>query len=349
MVPPSASQQPFAYTATDCSSSGSQHLHTGSETPSAAAADRRPSAALSSSSSWSRASATSTDQSFPSRTSSTAAFATNPPLPSSNRDSFISIVDDPFFQSLDSPNTPTAPTADTYKYLESESETLTEIPFFSPETPRSNRYDHEGQQKLHWPPPRRESLTIGSSPFWVRFCAEMRYQEGEEEDQEEEDAKKTKREKAKPALYLANSTTQLECHDAHLLLLHRIQTDQFSASADRLTLLVYTISHPATPSPPNYSFINPCLDLCRGAASQGFTSLHLGCIDETFCFETAPMLTVTASSSRSKPPPWRATTSPSLAPWASASRPLCNEFWAYRARRYLPRPAFASSLIPRLT
>lgn len=185
MVPPSASQQPFAYMATDCSSSGSQHLRTGSETPSAAA-DRRPSAAFSSSSSWSRASATSTDQSFPSRTSSTAAFATNPSLPSSsNRDSFISIVDDPFYQNLDSPNTPTAPTTDTYKYLESETETLTEIPFFSPETPRSNRYDHEGQHKLHWPPPRRESLTIGSSPFWVRFCAEMRCQEEEKERKEE--------------------------------------------------------------------------------------------------------------------------------------------------------------------
>ncbi|KAM0455905.1 hypothetical protein ACHAPV_002998 [Trichoderma viride] len=174
MVPPSASQQPFAYTATDRSSSGSQRLRTGSETPSAAA-DRRPSAALSSSSSWSRASATSADQSFPSRTSSAAAFATttNPSLPSSNRDSFISIVDDPFYQSLDSPNTPTAPAADTYKYLESESETLTEIPFFSPETPRSNRYDHEGQQKLHWPPPRRESLTIGSSPFWSQQTSAM--------------------------------------------------------------------------------------------------------------------------------------------------------------------------------
>lgn len=231
MVPPSASQQPFAYTATDRSSSGSQRLRTGSETPSAAA-DRRPSAALSSSSSWSRASATSADQSFPSRTSSAAAFATttNPSLPSSNRDSFISIVDDPFYQSLDSPNTPTAPAADTYKYLESESETLTEIPFFSPETPRSNRYDHEGQQKLHWPPPRRESLTIGSSPFWVRCCAQIGYQEGDGE-------------KTKPALYLFNYTirlehgrkkkrerkktkdvasTQLECHDAHVLLLHRI-------------------------------------------------------------------------------------------------------------------------------
>lgn len=172
MVPPSASQQPFAYTATDRSSSGPQRLRTGSETPSAAA-DRRPSVALSSSSSWSRASATSADQSFPSRTSSAAAFATNPSLPSSNRDSFISIVDDPFFQSLDSPSTPTAPAADTYKYLESESETLTEIPFFSPETPRSNRYDHEGQQKLHWPPPRRESLTIGSSPFWSQQTSAM--------------------------------------------------------------------------------------------------------------------------------------------------------------------------------
>ncbi|RFU75676.1 aimless alea [Trichoderma arundinaceum] len=187
MAQPGASQQHFAYMATDCSSSGSQSLRSGSETPTAAATARRPSAALltrdstlSSTSStstgtgsWSRASAASTDQSFPSRTSSNAAFASRPSPPSPNRDSFISIVDDPFFQSLDSLDTPTAATSDAYKYLESESETLAQIPSPSPETPRSNRYDHEGQQKQHWPPPRRESLTIGSLPFWSQQTSAM--------------------------------------------------------------------------------------------------------------------------------------------------------------------------------
>ncbi|KAL7951026.1 ras guanine nucleotide exchange factor domain-containing protein [Trichoderma barbatum] len=175
MVQPSASQQHFTYMATDSSSSGSQHLRSGSETPTAAATARRPSAlstlssTSSSAGSWSRAS-TSTDQTFPSRTSSNAAFV-RPPSP--NRDSFISIVDDPFFQHLESLDTPTSAVPDSYKPLEFESETLAEIPFFSPETPRSNRYDHEGQQKQHWPPPRRESLTIGSSQFWSQQSSAM--------------------------------------------------------------------------------------------------------------------------------------------------------------------------------
>ncbi|EHK15896.1 uncharacterized protein TRIVIDRAFT_39897 [Trichoderma virens Gv29-8] len=163
--------------ATDSSSSGSQHLRSGSETPTAAATARRPSAlsSLSSTSSsagsWSRASAASTDQSFPSRTSSNAAFVPRPSSP--NRDSFISIVDDPFFQHLESLDTPTSVAPDSYKPIEFESETLAEIPFFSPGAPRSNRYDHEGQQKQHWPPPRRESLTIGSSQFWSHQSSAM--------------------------------------------------------------------------------------------------------------------------------------------------------------------------------
>ncbi|KAL6793625.1 ras guanine nucleotide exchange factor domain-containing protein [Trichoderma sp. SZMC 28013] len=178
MVQPSASQQQhFTYMATDSSSSGSQRLRSGSETPTAAATARRPSAfstlssASSSAGSWSRASAASTDQSFPSRTSSNAAFVPRPSSP--NRDSFISIVDDPFFQHLDSLDTPTSVVPDSYKPIEFESETLAEIPFFSPETPRSNRYDHEGQQQQHWPPPRRESLTIGSSQFWSQQSSAM--------------------------------------------------------------------------------------------------------------------------------------------------------------------------------
>ncbi|KAK4075014.1 uncharacterized protein Triagg1_4678 [Trichoderma aggressivum f. europaeum] len=180
MVQPSASQQQhFTYMATDSSSSGSQRLRSGSETPTAAATARRPSAfstlssTSSSAGSWSRASAASTDQSFPSRTGSNAAFVPRPSSP--NRDSFISIVDDPFFQHLDSLDTPTSVVPDSYKPIEFESETLAEIPFFSPETPRSNtsRYDHEGQQKQHWPPPRRESLTIGSSQLWSQQSSAM--------------------------------------------------------------------------------------------------------------------------------------------------------------------------------
>jgi hypothetical protein len=177
MAQPSASRQHFAYMATtDSSSSGSHQLRSGSETPTAAATARRPpvlqtrdstlsNTTTSTSSSggyWSRVSTTSTDQSFPSRTASDAA---RPPTP--NRDSIVSIVDDPFFQNLD---TPTAVAPDSYKHLEFESETLAEIPVFSPEASRGNRHVQEGHQKQHWPPPRRESLTIGSTPVWVR-CA----------------------------------------------------------------------------------------------------------------------------------------------------------------------------------
>lgn len=176
--------------ATDSSSSGSQRLRSGSETPTAAATARRPSAfstlssASSSAGSWSRASAASTDQSFPSRTSSNAAFVPRPSSP--NRDSFISIVDDPFFQHLDSLDTPTSVVPDSYKPIEFESETLAEIPFFSPETPRSNRYDHEGQQQQHWPPPRRESLTIGSSQFWVGHVKRMKKLQRKEKKKNEQ-------------------------------------------------------------------------------------------------------------------------------------------------------------------
>lgn len=180
--------------ATDSSSSGSQRLRSGSETPTAAATARRPSAfsvlssTSSSAGSWSRASAASTDQSFPSRTSSNAAFVPRPSSP--NRDSFISIVDDPFFQHLDSLDSPASVVPDSYKPIEFESETLAEIPF-SPETPRSNtsRYDHEGQQKQHWPPPRRESLTIGSSQFWVGYAWRMKKLHKEKKDKRKGKAK----------------------------------------------------------------------------------------------------------------------------------------------------------------
>ncbi|KAH6608003.1 aimless alea [Trichoderma cornu-damae] len=191
MVQPGAAQQHLAYMAADCSSSGSRHLRSGSETPTAAAATaRRLSAAPlnrdsalsnttvgsstgSSAGSWSRASAASTDQSFPSRTSSNVAFFPRPSPPSPNRDSFISIVDDPFFQSLHSLDPLAAETADAHEYFDFEPETLAQLPLFSPETPRSNRYDREGQQDQHWPPPRRESLTIGSPLFWSQQSSAM--------------------------------------------------------------------------------------------------------------------------------------------------------------------------------
>ncbi|KAK1237719.1 hypothetical protein MKX07_003555 [Trichoderma sp. CBMAI-0711] len=180
MAQPSASRQHFAYMATtDSSSSGSHQLRSGSETPTAAATARHPpvlqtrdstlsNTTTSTSSSggyWSRVSTTSTDQSFPSRTASDAA---RPPTP--NRDSIVSIVDDPFFQNLD---TPTAVAPDSYKHLEFESETLAEIPVFSPEASRGNRHVQEGHQKQHWPPPRRESLTIGSTPVWTQPSSAM--------------------------------------------------------------------------------------------------------------------------------------------------------------------------------
>ncbi|KAL6861052.1 hypothetical protein J3F83DRAFT_230825 [Trichoderma novae-zelandiae] len=208
----------------DSSSSGSHQLRPGSETPTAAATARRPPALLtrdsslsnttsSSSSSagyWSRVSTTSTDQSFPSRTASDAA---RPPTP--NRDSFVSIVDDPFFQNLD---TPTAVAPDPYKHLEFESETLAEIPLFSPEPSRGNRYYvEEGHQEQHWPPPRRESLTIGSTPVWVCYARRLencRLGDGRK-DEEEMKAKISISTRPIQSWDQDAASTQLERHGLH--------------------------------------------------------------------------------------------------------------------------------------
>lgn len=277
MVQPSASQQQhLTYMATDSSSSGSQRLRSGSETPTAAATARRPSAfsvlssASSSAGSWSRASAASTDQSFPSRTSSNAAFVPRPSSP--NRDSFISIVDDPFFQHLDSLDSPASVVPDSYKPIEFESETLAEIPFFSPETSRSNtsRYDHEGQQKQHWPPPRRESLTIGSSQFWVGYAWRMKKLHKEKMDKKNGKSQDIDCPCQIQLRDKAPASTQLERHGVH----------EFDATLQTGRPILSHAHHLTTTAPVSTQLVLfnhlPLLGVCRGAANQGFTPVHLG-------------------------------------------------------------------------
>ncbi|KAG8423295.1 hypothetical protein J3458_000200 [Metarhizium acridum] len=67
-----------------------------------------------------------------------------------DRDSFVSIVDDPFFQRFDPANTAHA-----------EREAFDEG---TSAEPHSDSDDNNETQ--HWPPPRRESLTIGPSQYW---------------------------------------------------------------------------------------------------------------------------------------------------------------------------------------
>ncbi|KJK91968.1 hypothetical protein H633G_04183 [Metarhizium anisopliae BRIP 53284] len=67
-----------------------------------------------------------------------------------DRDSFVSIVDDPFFQRFDPANTAHA-----------EREAFDEG---TPDEPHNDSDDNNKTQP--WPPPRRESLTIGPSQYW---------------------------------------------------------------------------------------------------------------------------------------------------------------------------------------
>ncbi|KHN95861.1 aimless RasGEF (aleA) [Metarhizium album ARSEF 1941] len=71
----------------------------------------------------------------------------------SDRDSFVSIVDDPFFQRFDPANA-------TYAEREASDEGTSA-------EPHDNSDDNNKTQP--WPPPRRESLTIGPSHYWVRI------------------------------------------------------------------------------------------------------------------------------------------------------------------------------------
>ncbi|KAF5134854.1 hypothetical protein E5D57_005491 [Metarhizium anisopliae] len=68
-----------------------------------------------------------------------------------DRDSFVSIVDDPFFQRFDPANT---------AHAEREA--------FDEGTPAEPHNDSDDNNKTQpWPPPRRESLTIGPSQYWL--------------------------------------------------------------------------------------------------------------------------------------------------------------------------------------
>lgn len=85
--------------------------------------------------------------------SSAASLSTARPA-SSYRDSFHSILEDPFFQNYDA-NPSTEPIPD------------------SPGERSPIRPAPEGDEKntkKRWPPPRRDSLTTGSSQFWVCHC-----------------------------------------------------------------------------------------------------------------------------------------------------------------------------------
>lgn len=72
------------------------------------------------------------------------------------RDSFSSILDDPFFQDYEP--LVLQPLDGGYSDLPEE---------FSPTT-ASNQQGDEQKSTQVWPPPRRESLTIGPSQYWVR-------------------------------------------------------------------------------------------------------------------------------------------------------------------------------------
>ncbi|KAK5998010.1 Ras guanine nucleotide exchange factor A-like protein [Cladobotryum mycophilum] len=115
-------------------------------------------------SAWSTSATSSIDFSAYSRTSSnyfyddsssrsSAAPVLESPISPNYRDSFISILDDPFFQRLD--DTAAAQATNT----EAEFETLGQISFSSAEG-RYDSNDHKNPQR--WSLPRRESLTIGS-------------------------------------------------------------------------------------------------------------------------------------------------------------------------------------------
>lgn len=84
------------------------------------------------------------------------------PTTQSSRNSFVSIVDDPFFQRLENPSLVTD------AHPEAGSWAVEESSCFSTGA-RGDSDDSRAQQ--HWPPPRRESLTIGHSQYLVCMYA----------------------------------------------------------------------------------------------------------------------------------------------------------------------------------
>jgi hypothetical protein len=72
-----------------------------------------------------------------------------------DRDSFVSIVDDPFFQRFHLDNAVHAERATSSGTASAE--------------PHDDSNDNNNKNTQRWPPPRRESLTIGPSQYWVRI------------------------------------------------------------------------------------------------------------------------------------------------------------------------------------
>ncbi len=119
-----------------------------------------PSAAASSATNTSRAAvaAAAPDSAPPSHTLTTAYPATDAPGPDRvNRESVISILDDPFFLRYDYDPT-----------LDPESPAFAHPPRSAADHQPGG---HEKAARPRWPPPRRESLTISPSPFLVRTSA----------------------------------------------------------------------------------------------------------------------------------------------------------------------------------
>lgn len=154
-------QQHHAHSSSACSDT-SRYSSSSSGAPTPTSTRHRPSAARDS------AQSNVTGSVFSSRTSASTAYtvhsspadssAASPPLPvpapapQNYRDSFVSIVDDPFFLGLD-----TALDADA-EFDDSDRSSSAE----------SQPDGDDSQRSPRWPPPRRESLTIGPTQFWVR-------------------------------------------------------------------------------------------------------------------------------------------------------------------------------------
>lgn len=100
-------------------------------------------------------------------TALTAQSSTESIEPSSNhRDSFGSILDDPFFQTYDpavDADAASEASEDSSHYHSLDDE---EDSYYH----RNRDHDHDSDENIsnqRWPPPRRESLTVGTSSYWV--------------------------------------------------------------------------------------------------------------------------------------------------------------------------------------
>lgn len=94
------------------------------------------------------------------------------PSSSNHRDSFGSILDDPFFQTYD----PALVDADAASDASEDSSHYHSLddddndPYYHRD--RDHNRDPDSDENIsnqRWPPPRRESLTVGTSSYWVCF------------------------------------------------------------------------------------------------------------------------------------------------------------------------------------